>query len=304
MIRYLFFLLNALILFSCKPRSTVFPNGKPSFEIVKGKHFIEVSRRFPGGLSFNKDGYMLKPEWDLFILNDSTVRIYSPFEKAYVNYPYFFDHDSVFNMARTWLRLKYLTKDSMMFQILRVANKEISRTRSNAYMKFYSESYINDSLHTTAQKLKQPPAADSLYIRQRTMQAAKIPDSAFIAIEPVTLTSKSPIIRVEKILPETGPLSDDKTSDFYLLPEFKIMISKAYRDFHYEFSVFVDAKGVMHFNRSEIMLSDDFAEHYQEIMKGVMSVYLQNLLTITPGKTLGIPHTSMIIVDVTGKKQG
>jgi hypothetical protein len=46
--------------------------------------------------------------------------------------------------------------------------------------------------------------------------------------------------------------------------------------------------------------SDEFVESRKKVLEGIINVYLKNLLTIKPGTTLGIPHTSLIMLRVRG----
>jgi hypothetical protein len=47
----------------------------------------------------------------------------------------------------------------------------------------------------------------------------------------------------------------------------------------------------------------EFKKAYEQIMKTITAGYLQHYLEVTPGKTLGIAHTSSILVNVTGKTE-
>ena len=88
----------------------------------------------------------------------------------------------------------------------------------------------------------------------------------------------------------------------YLLPEFTVTIHKAYKDFSYYFSAYVDEKGQIHFIRSIVPLHQEFAATYPRIIQAILDGYLKRYVKVTPGSTLGIPHTSIVLLTVNGKK--
>ena len=47
----------------------------------------------------------------------------------------------------------------------------------------------------------------------------------------------------------------------------------------------------------------EFAKSTIEVMKGITDGYLKLYLNAKPGKTLGIPHTSIVLLNVTGYKK-
>ena len=99
----------------------------------------------------------------------------------------------------------------------------------------------------------------------------------------------------------TSATSDQPVID-YLSPEFNISIHKAYDDFKYSFTVLVDDKGQLFFGRSMVQLEPEFAESRPRVMKAIVNGYLKDYLQVKAGTTLGIPHASKIIVNVTGTK--
>lgn len=297
------FILILLIIncISCRQQSEKTSATKPSFKSVTGIRFTEIRRAFDSGFSFDKRGYQLEPEWKMYILSDDSAMIYTPAKKRYMPYKIYFDHDSVINMGWVWLRIKKVSKDSLRFQVLEVEGKEISRERSNLYMTFYADPYIKNVLHTNAQNLQKPSTQDSAYVRSRIRLANQNPDSAFAARQPVVLKSNSPIIKIKKLKPNTADLLNDADpTDEYVYPKFNITINRAYKDFNYSFSVLVDEQGRMRFGKSRVYIMPEFEESKIRVMKGIIDVYLQRLLTITPGKTLGIPHKSQIYLNVKG----
>lgn len=275
----------------------------PTFTQIKGIRYTEVHRRFGNGLSFNEYGFQLEPEWNIYFNADDSVRIFSPEKKRYMTYRIFHSHKSLFHFARDWFRVKHVSKDSLVFQVMKLESRVVKEELSNVYMTLYSEDYIKNTLHTNAAALKKPSQEDSLFIKYRAVQASSDPDSAFAARNPVILKSKSKIARAEKIKPGLDPyLGHISRSEEYLYPEYKIHIDKAYQDFQYSFSVTVDHNGKMHFKRFLVMVMPEFVESKTRVAKGIIDVYLQNLLEVTPGNTLGFPHSSVINLHVIGRK--
>ncbi len=268
---------------------------------VLGIKFTEVRRRFDNGLSFSPVGYQLVPEWRISFPSMDSVNIYSPKKGHFLNAPLVFDHDSVFNVAWAWLKLRYVNKDSMQFMVLHVHNNIIQDEKVHVFMTFYSNSFIKDVLHTDTSKLWAPTHKDTLYIRDKALAASKNPENAFAGTEPAALTAKSPLISVKKeAVPEA--VDGGKSYDAYLSPTFDIAIRKAYDDFDYIFTVYVDEKGNMTFRKSGQFMYPEFKEATIAAMKGITDGYLKLYLNITPGKTLGIPHTSIIFLDVNGSR--
>ncbi len=275
-------------------------SGRPSFEKVIGTRFIEIRRQFDNGYSFNSYGFQQEPEWVLEFVSEDSVKIYSPFEKKFLHYPVFFDHDSIFNIAREWVRLKHVSKDSLIFQLLQVEQKVVKKDRSNVSMKFYSKAYL-DKKHLDAKELQKPKSRDTAYVlalvEKANMYADK-PDSVLAAREPVKLISKSPAISIKQSH-GVRDIMDPSRAEEYLNPEYSISIDGAYKDFTHSFTVVVDEKGKMHLGRFAV--SEEFVESRTRVLKGIIDVYLHKYLTIIPGKTLGIPHASEIKIYLKGK---
>jgi len=288
-------------LLSCNPSGS--KNEKPSFKSVEGIKFIEVRREFDTGFSFSKQGFQQVPEWTLYFLPGDSVKIYSPFEKRYIFYPIYYDHGNVINFAREWLRLIHVNKDSLVLQLLQVQSKEVKKDLSNVYMRFYSENYINNVLHANPDSLRKPTKADTLYIKRLIQRANAHPlvsDSLFSARNPVIFESRIKEIRVSK----TEIPKDDinySASNEYLNPEYTISIRKAYKDFAYSFLALVDDKGKITVGKFAV-LEKEFEEPRRKVLQGIIDVYLQRFLDITPGKTLGIPHATEVMITVTGTK--
>ena len=304
--RPFYFLLLGLIPFfnsSCNQTPPQYFKQKPSFQKVIGIEYTEIRRSFNTGLSYNQSGFQLEPDWKMKFHSNDSVRLYNPLNNRNFNFHVYFDHDSVINMARVWLRVTKVSTDSLVFQLLDVKSKRISGESSNIYMTFYADNYIKNKLHTNAEILKRPSLKDSLFIRNKIKKTNMHVDSIFASRTPVKLESLNTLLKVEKAKFTADPLNHIEASEEYLYPEFNIVIDQAYMDFFYSFSVIVDYRGKLHFKASTVYIMPEFEESRLRTMKGIMEGYLQRLLKITPGKTLGIPHNSLILVNVQGIKR-
>ena len=269
---------------------------------VKGISYTEVRRKFDNGLSFSPVGYQLVPEWKISFPSNDSINIYSPKKGHFLNAPVVFDHDSIFSMAWAWLKLKYINKDSMQFMVLHVHDNIIQDEKTHVFMTFYANDYIKNVLHTDTTQLWTPTRKDSLYIKAKTAIANKIADSAFAGTQPAELTSKSKLVTVKK---EAVPddIDGGNSYDAYLSPTYHVTIRKAYDDFDYVYTAFVDEKGTIIFRKSGQVMMPEFKESTIAAMKGITDGYLKLYLNVKPGKTLGIPHTSIIFLDVAGAKK-
>ena len=171
------------------------------------------------------------------------------------------------------------------------------------FLTFYSDRYIKKRDTIKLKKMGLPGLKDTLFIKERSKLANDRINSAFSATSPAILKSRTPLVTVEKVKSESTPLNKIDPSVDYLYPEYNIAVKKSYEDFDYSFSVFVDDKGVMHFRKSSIPYSSEYRATYEQVIKGIMRGYLQHYMEITPGNTLGISHTTTILLNVTGKKQ-
>jgi hypothetical protein len=296
--------LTIFLLSSCYYITNINEPPVPAFTEIKGIKYSEVHRRFDNGLSYNEFGFQLEPEWEIYFNAPDSIRIFSPERQKYMTYRMFHSHKSLFHFARDWFRVKHVSKDSLIFQVMRLDSRVVNEERSNVFMTLYSHDYIKNTLHTTAEKLKVPSREDSLFVKYRAIQANSDPDSAFAARIPVMLKSKSKILQVEKIKASADPyLGHVSRSEEYLYPEYKIRIDKAYQDFSYSFSVIVDHTGKIQFKEFLVGVMPEFLDTKTKVAKGIIDVYLRNLLEVTPGKTLGFPHASVINLYVIGKKQ-
>lgn len=306
----LLFVANLITLSSCSSPSAKMQHkegeeklepGRPSFTPITGTDFFEVRRAFDNGLAFDTLGFEQEPIWHLNFISNDSVKIFSPDSNAMLHYSIYFDQDSIFHFGREWFRVRSLAKDSLLLQRLTVVSKHVKEARSNVYMKLYSARFIRDSLKTTVEALRKPRPNDTAFIQWRSNIANENPtviDSAFAARNPVQLIPKNPNITAKRRIFSESERLNQSAAYAYLYPEYDIVIKKAYKNFYYPFSVLVDGSGNVHLGK--FVTSDEFVESRKRVLEGIIDVYLKNLLTIKPGTTLGIPHTSLIMLRVRG----
>jgi len=275
--------------------------GRPAFTPIAGIDFFEARRSFDNGLAFDTLGFEQEPVWHLNFISNDSVKIFSPDSNAMLHYSIYFDQDSIFHFGREWFRVRSLAKDSLLLQRLTVVSKHVKEARSNVYMKLYSKRYIQDSLKTTVEELRKPRANDTSFIKERAAIANANPtviDSAFSARKPVELIPKNANVKVKTRSFSEAERLNQSAAYSYLYPEYDIVINKAYKNFYYPFSVLVDGKGDIHLGK--FVTSEEFVESRKRVLEGIIDVYLKNLFVIKPGTTLGIPHTSLIMLRVRG----
>lgn len=274
-----------------------------SFKDVDGIRFYEVKRRFSNGLSFNKDGFMLQPNWILEFKAPDTMLAYSPEKRGMEAFFLLHDHAKIYNFAREYFRAKLISKDSLILQRLQVealvvAKGEVSDVNST----YYTKDYIEKVLKTTVGELQRPTKQDTAFIKklsEKTYRHPSNPDTAFAATEIVDLKPNSKNVSLKLIgYADSGA---HRKSYAYMYPEYRIEINKSYKEFRYRFSVVVDVKGNFYVNRIEGVLPEDMP-HRKKLIQGIADVYLKNLLHIKPGTTLGIPHSSEITISLVGNK--
>lgn len=281
-----------------QPKQEAKPKPQPTFKAVWGIGYTEVRRTLASGLSFSDQGYQLIPSWRLSFPSDDSVNIYNPKRKLFVNAPLILDHDSVFNVAWSYLRLKKLTRDSIIFQILKVDDKVIENDKSVVYMVLYANDYIRTVLHKDPLKLTYTSKLDTDFIRKKTLSARKDSSEAFSATQPAELSSKNPLLTVKRLyIPPEERLDDEPD---YMLPQFSIVINKAYERFNYGFNALIDEQGDIHFVSNVVPLDSVFLNRYNKAIKGIINGYLKAYLKVKPGKTLGIPHSSRAVINVMG----
>lgn len=281
-------------------------SGRISFDSIMGIKYYEVKRRFSTGLSFNELGFQQEPTWIIQFKDQDSILAYSPQKKRMQSFYLHYDHGEVYNFAKEWFKIKKISKDSLVFQRLHLTGREISKDiRSDVNITWYAENYIKNVLKTTPSELQRPTKADTLYIQQlseKSNRNPQNPDSAFAGRVPVEFISMSKLIKVRKI--STVDKLQGRTESYdYLFPSYRIDIVNAYDDFGYEFSAVVDAKGKIYLGK----FRTDFPENYEprkKTLEAIINVYLQNLLKVIPGKTLGIAHSSEINIAITGRKKG
>jgi hypothetical protein len=288
----------------CKRKGIVSHNGPKdliSFKSIQGITYTEVARRMKNGLSFNEYGYQLEPQWKMSFISDDSTRIYSPIKKQLINFPLSRGYDSIFNTARTWLKVRKMNKDSLVLEILNYKDGLIDVTGAKVYMVLYADNYIKNTLHSDSTILRRPSRRDSVFISNLVAKANGDYKKAFSARQPVQLISKSPMIRVEQRKTEPTMENNFDTSDDYLDPTFDIVINKAYRDFYYSFSIYVDDKGNMIYRIPLTAFTDEgFKTAYIKESQDIMNTYLKYFFKVIPGSTLGMPHTSIISIHVKG----
>ena len=273
-----------------------------SFRAFNGINYSEVARRQKNGLSFNEYGYQLEPQWKLKFVSDDSVSIFSPTKNNFINFPLTRGYDSVFNAARSWLKIKKMTKDSIVMEILQAKGDIIDISGSKVYMLFYADNYVENVLHTDTATLRHPSRKDTLFIKSLAAKANNNITKAFAARQSVQLISKSPLVTVKQRLTKPDIMNNFDASDDYLDPTFDITINKAYQDFYYSFSVYVDDKGQMHYQMPLIgfMSDKDAKQSYINTSQSIMNSYLKYYLQIIPGSTLGFTHASTISLHVQG----
>lgn len=287
-----------------KNGSVPLKRAESAFTKVNGVRFFEVKRRFRNGLSFNKDGFQHVPTWVLEFQAPDTMLAYSPEKKGMEAFYLHYDHGQVYNFAREFFRAIAIEKDSLVLQRLQVNGKVIAGdddVRSDVYCTFYTKDYIENKLHTTIGELQNTTKADTAFIQKLTERSNRDPGNpatAFAATAPVVFTPKSKFVTVEKLV--TIDETNHRSASYdYMYPQYKIAILRSYKKFFHSFSLIVDAKGKMYVNRVDNVMPEDVPPR-KKLLQGITDLYLKNLFTITPGQTLGIPHSSEITIYLTG----
>ncbi len=271
----------------------------PSWKEAWNVSFTEVRRTFESGVVFNDFGYQLKPDWRFKILSDTSVSIYSPKLNRVTTAHIQFDHDSIYNFAWAWLRVRKLSKDSILFQVMKVKDKRVLRKQSNIYMTLYSDDYIKYKLKKKIADLVKPNSQDSIFIKDKIQLANADTSKAFPAHEQAILKSKSSLLTIKKI-----SASDNDMHDVFdpFLPEYDITIKKSYKPFNYSFSVVINQEGKLLFRRSRIFIMPEFQDRIKSTIRGIINGYLSAYLDTHPGKTFGIPHSTIVFMNVRGVK--
>ncbi|TKC12638.1 hypothetical protein FA048_03190 [Pedobacter polaris] len=281
------------------------PENNLKFKDVNGIRFFEVKRRFKNGVSFNNDGFQQIPTWIIQFKAPDTMLAYSPEKKKMESFYLHHDHGRIYNFAREYFRVRIISKDSLVLQRVQVDAMKIAGDddpRSDVYSTYYSKKII-DKLNTTIGELQKPTSRDTLFIKDLSLKTYKDPSNptvAFPATSPVVFVPNSKNVSVEKIS-TADELNNRKSAVDYFYPYYKIVINKSYKDFVYNFSVVVDANGKMYVTKGYEFVLPEYREQRKKLLQGIADMYLSNLFYITPGKTLGIPHSSEISLKVIGR---
>ena len=297
------YIILSIIAFNRSSEKSSENNATLSFEAIQGIKFYEVKRAFESGLSFNDLGFQQEPEWILQFLPQDSVAVYSPLKNKMLNFSIYHDHDNYYRFANEWFRTKLITKDSLVFQRLEVKSLRVKDDeRSNVFMTFYAEQFIK-KLNTTVEELRKPSKADTAFVLKKVKAANTHPlDSNFFfaARQPVQFKSINPQLTVSKVANQDILLNQSRSYD-YLYPEYQIKIKEAYQDFSYTFRAIVDEKGKI-WVYDFVVFEEDARASRKKVLQGIADVYLMNMMKITPGKTLEIPHASLIYINIKGKK--
>ncbi|RZL51060.1 MAG: hypothetical protein EOP00_01315 [Pedobacter sp.] len=316
---YILFIASILFFFACKSdskkekevaktaleKSEDLPENNLQFKDVNGIRFFEVKRRFKNGLSFNSDGFQQEPTWILEFKAPDTMLAYSPDKKGMESFYLHHDHGRIYNFAKEYFRVRIVSKDSLVLQRVQVDAMKIAGDddpRSDVYSTYYTKKQI-EKLNTTIGELQKPTARDTAFIQEMVNKSNNDPGNPKLAFPgriPVVFTSLNKTASVEKIS-TADELNNRKSAVDYFYPYYKVIITKAYKDFNYNFSVVVDAKGKMYVTKGYEFVLPEYQEQRKKLLQGIADVYLGGMFNITPGKTLGIPHASEIALTVIGK---
>ncbi|QEM11057.1 hypothetical protein [Mucilaginibacter rubeus] len=274
-----------------------------SFRPYNGINYSEVSRRQRNGLSFNEYGYQLEPQWKLKFVSDDSVSIFSPTKNAFINFPLTRGYDSIFNAARSWLKIRQINKDSITMEILIQKGDSLDVKGTKVFMRFFADNYVKNVLHTDTTTLRKPSRADTLFIHSLAAKATADYTKAFSARQPAEITSKSPLVTVSRRTTKPDILNNFDNSDDYLDPNYDIVIKNAYKDFYFSFTMYIDDKGNLYYGAPLVGFNGDQEREadYIHTSKAVMESYFKFYLNVKPGKTLGIIHSSMVSIHVEGK---
>lgn len=274
---------------------------RAEFEPVIGINYLEVRRAFPSGLSFHNSGYQLSPLWKLKFLSNKFAMVYSPDKNAMLKFPVTRDHDSLVNVANTWLKPMKITKDSLVLQVLSVEAKKVYFDKSIVYMTLYSDEYLQKK-GLNIEELKKPNRADTLFIQKRAAMVNAGIDSGFAGTQTVIFKSLHPKVSVVKTEVHANLMNKLDASEAYMYPEYNIRIKNAYKNFAYSFWALVDVHGEIHYTQSVNYILPEFKESTIKTINSIIQGYMKEYLQVTPGKTLGIPHNSFVLLNISGKE--
>lgn len=278
---------------------------RPSFEPIVDIDFYEARRAFDNGLAYDSIGFVQEAEWHVKFTDGDHIQIYAPeAEDSLFNFEITHDHDSFFHFARESWKVIDLNRDSLMLQRLSLDGLRVNKIRSNVYMRFYSQDYLN-KLGTPLAELRKPRRHDTLFVQAMVDRANRNldnVDSSYSSKNYPKLSSNSDILEIERRQYDSLALMSQSKAYAYLYPEYDITINKAYKDFYYTFSALVGPDGKLRLGKFFVM--PEFEESRRRVLTGIIDVYLQNLLDITPASTLGMSHNSVVYLRVRGKADG
>ncbi|MBL4675901.1 MAG: hypothetical protein JKY70_06820 [Mucilaginibacter sp.] len=286
---------------ACKPKVVIKHDGEKdriSFKSVFGISYTEVSRRLNNGLSFNSDGYQLEPSWQMKFVSDDSLALYSPAKKAFINFPIGRGYDSIFYVARSFFRVKKITPDSILLQLIQAKADSIDLRGSNVYMTFYADEFIRNVIRKETATLKAPSNKDTMFVKGLINVAERDISKAFFARLPATVKSNSILADVHRHIISGDVLYNYHADEDYMYPTYNIVLKRCKSNFYYSFSAIVDSHGKLHYEKPLIPTTSTF---YISHSKAVLKDYLQKLLTVTPGSTLGLIHPSTLYFHVKGQ---
>jgi hypothetical protein len=185
---------------------------------------------------------------------------------------------------------------------MKVEGRVLTRDQSIVYMTLYSNDYIKNVLHTDAESLIHPSRKDTLFIQQLVKKANADTSKAFAGTQPAVFKPRNKLCTINR---ETTSAENKKESGLladYLLPEYDVVIKNAYEDFSYSFTVLIDAQGKLLFVRSINFSFAEFEAQTNKTLRAIVNGYLTAYLDVAPASTLGMPHSSIVIMHVKGIK--
>ncbi|MFC3199248.1 hypothetical protein ACFOET_16610 [Parapedobacter deserti] len=298
---FIFFLCSCLLGCAGPAGEQASDPKRPSFDPIVGIDFYEVRRSFDNGLAYDSIGFVQEPEWHVKFTREDAIQIYVPGSDSSFNFQITHDHDSFFHFARESWKVIELHPDSITLQRLSLDGLKVNKIRSNVYMKFYSGNFL-DRLSIPLGELRKPRRQDTLFVQEMVQRANRNSDnvdSSFSSKNYPKLVTKSPALAIKRRSYDSLEVINQSSAYAYLYPEYDIVIQGAYKDFYHTFSVLVGPDGQLRLGKFFVM--PEFEESRRRVLSGIVSVYLQNMLEITPATTLGMPHNSVVYLRVRGK---
>lgn len=274
---------------------------RPSFTSIVDIDFYEVRRSFDNGLAYDSIGFVQEAEWHVKFTREDAIQIYVPGSDSSFNFEITHDHDSFFHFARESWKVIDLNRDSLMLQRLSLDGLRVNKTRSNVYMRFYAKDYLN-RLGKSLEALREPRRQDTLFVQDMVGRANRNlnnVDSSYSSKNYPKLLSASEMLEIERRQYDSLELINQSSAYEYLYPEYDITIHRAYKDFYYTFSLLVGPDGKLRLGKFFVM--PEFEESRRRVLTGIIDVYLQHLLDVTPATTLGLPHNSVVYLRVRGR---